>query len=165
MAQAGKVPTMLQEDANDPATIEKVRMAIPDWTLSLVLLDPQKLNLAFDTIERLTRGEQPMDLLINLPVNGLKRSLDHPHHLDIVLGSGWTEKCDINNWPPTVRAHFREKLAALGYDKSVGKQVFSERNKSPLYDFIMASRSELAERFFEEVTRETAHHQMAMPLG
>lgn len=165
MSQADVVPTMLQEDANDPVTIEKVRKAIPDWTLSLVLLDPQKLNLALGTIGKLTRGEQPMDLLINLPINGLKRSLEHPHKLDLVLGRDWVESCDVNNWSATVRAHFRAKLTGFGYDRSVGKQIFSEHNRSPLYDFIMASRSDLAERFFKEVTRETAHHQMAIPIG
>jgi three-Cys-motif partner protein len=166
LAQATGSASYMTEDVNAPATILSVRSKIPTWTLSLVLLDPQGCNLEFETIRRLVTGKPPLDLLINLPINSLKRSREHPHVIDRVLGTGWQGACNLDDWPRTVRAFFQGGLTKLGYQYSVGQQIFSEKNKSPLYDFLMASRNSLAERFFKEVTRrDTPYGQMAMPMG
>jgi hypothetical protein len=50
----------------------------------------------------------------------------------------------------------------MGYVYSSAKEVRSQKKKSPLYDFILASRHPRAKEFFEKVTKETAHGQLSI---
>jgi three-Cys-motif partner protein len=153
-------------DSNEPSTIDAVRAAIPRrGCLSLALLDPQGCNLHLETIRRLT-DDRSMDLLINLPIHSLYRCLKKGdwHVLSNVLGPDWpkTASDGVTGWRAAIRALYREKLAEMGYVYWAAKEVRSEEKKSPLYDFILASRHPLAKEFFEKVTRETAHGQLAL---
>lgn len=163
MAGVNAAVTVLTEDSNDHATLDRVRGSIPPKdALSLALLDPQGCNLHFETIRYLTQGK-PMDLLINLPVHSLWRCLckgDTPI-LDGVLSSDWPKPTTLN-WRAAVREHFHGKLDGIGYEHNEAKQVWSESTKSPLYDFILYSRVEIAKKFFQEVTRTTAYQQTAL---
>jgi hypothetical protein len=107
-----------------------------------------------------------MDLLINLPIHSLLRCLrkGDRHVLDAVLGPGWPDlaKLGVPAWRAAVRDHYREKLGEFGYGHFVSKEVRSETRKSPLYDFILASKHERAQDLFEKVTQETAHGQLKL---
>ncbi|HEX6782741.1 MAG TPA: three-Cys-motif partner protein TcmP [Solirubrobacterales bacterium] len=165
MVGASAEVTVLSKDSNDRATINEVRGAIPDRNaLSLALLDPQGCNLDFETIRYLTM-DKPMDLLINLPVHNLWRCLckGDTAVLDKVLSRGWPRQT-AHNWRASVREHFHGKLNGIGYKHNEAKQVWSESKKSPLYDFILYSRVELAKKFFKEVTRTTAHQQTTLAV-
>ena len=151
------------QDANDRAALDEIRMAIPHTNaLSLALLDPQGMDLNLDTIRCLTTGKR-MDLLINLPIHSLWRCLrkgDTPV-LDRVLGEGWPTQI-TNDWRAAVRKHFHEKLASIGFGHHEAKQVWSEAKKSPLYDFILYSHVELAIKFFKHATRTDASRQQPL---
>jgi hypothetical protein len=107
-----------------------------------------------------------MDLLINLPIHSLYRCLGAGdwHVLDAVLGSDWPKLAahGVRGWRDAVRAHYRDKLREVGYGHFVAKEVRSEAKKSPLYDFILASKHERAVELFEKVTGETAHGQLRL---
>ncbi len=166
MSGAGADVTVLTADANDPATINSARKAIPAWNaLSLALLDPQGMDLNLDTIRDLSQGK-PMDLLINLPIHNLWRCLRKGDFavLNRVLGSGWPPETTANDWKPAARDHFHSKLDALGYDKHEGKQIFSTEKNSPLYDFILYSRVALAMKFFKAATRTDAAGNEPFPM-
>lgn len=163
---AGLGATILCADSNDAETITAVRAAIPRRNcLSLALLDPQGCTLHLDTVARLTH-DRPMDLLINLPIHSLYRCLaaNYWHVLDDVLGPDWprTAPGGVAGWRMAVRDYYRRKLADIGYRYTAAKEVRGEKRNGRLYDFILASRHPLAQRLFEDVTRETAHGQMRL---
>jgi three-Cys-motif partner protein len=160
----GSGATILMADSNAPATIEAIRAAIPRRRcLALALLDPQGCNLHLETIRALT-DDRPMDLLINFPVLNLYRQLpaQNWHVLDKVLGPNWPRRDvygGIDGWGYAAREHFRRELAAMGYKHTSAKEVRGEKRNGRLYDFILASKHELARRLFEDVTKEEARGQ------
>lgn len=165
MAGAGAEVTVLSQDANSHGTLDEVRAAIPSRNaLSLALLDPQGMDLDLNTIRYLS-WQRPMDLLINLPVHNLWRCLckGDTSVLDRVLGAGWPDST-IHSWRAAVRDHFHTNLKTIGYGHHEARQVWSEKTKSPLYDFILYSAHELAVKFFKEVARTDAFHQTALQI-
>lgn len=150
-------------DANAPETIEWVRSVIPrQHTLALALLDPQKCNLEPATIEALTRDRR-MDLMINLPVHGLLRNLGAENFAAIerVLGPDYPT-CHPREWSLAVREHYKDLLSGFGYEYSSSKEVRGEKTRTPIYDFVMASKHPLGKKLFDGATRHTAHGQMSM---
>jgi three-Cys-motif partner protein len=163
---AGSGATIICADSNATATIDAVRAAIPRrGCLSLALLDPQGCTLHLETIRRLT-DDRPMDLLINLPIHSLYRCLSAGYWsvLDDVLGADWprTAPGGVPGWRKAIREHYRDKLSEMGYRFTSAKEVRSEQRRSPLYDFVLASKHPLAKKLFEEVTKETAHGQLRL---
>lgn len=161
MADTDAQCLILSEDANKLATLNRIRQFIPArHSLSLALLDPQGLDLDLETIHQLTIDRR-MDLLINFPVHSLWRCLckDELPILDRCLGKGWPSRTTTQPWRAEARAHFHGQLATMGYEHHEEKQVWSESKKSPLYDFILYSRSPLAKKFYKSVTRTDASRQ------
>ncbi len=162
----GSEPAIECGDSNSDEIISKIRAFVPRANcLSLALLDPQGCTLHLETIRKLSEG-RPMDLLINLPIHSLYRCLAASdwHVLDNVLGAGWPDlaKHGVPGWRAAVRDHYRGKLRELGYTHFAAKEVRSEVRKSPLYDFILASKHPRAIDLFEKVTQETALGQLAL---
>lgn len=163
---AGRGATILTADSNHRATIDAARAAIPRrGCLSLALLDPQGCTLHLDTIRALT-DDRPMDLLINFPVLNLYRCLaaGEWHVLDAVLGPNWPRGGyggygGIDGWGMAARQHFRDELASFGYRHTSAREVRGEKRNGRLYDFLLASKSPLARKIFEDVTKETANGQ------
>jgi three-Cys-motif partner protein len=150
-------------DSNDADTIAWVRSVIPRRrTLTLALLDPQGCTLEPATIEALTQ-ERPMDLMINLPIHGLYRSLAAGYFqaVERVLGADYP-RCNPNDWRVAVREHYRDLLGRFGYAYTSSKEVRGEKTRTPLYDFVMASKHPLAKKLFEGATRDNAHGQISM---
>lgn len=163
---AGTGAVILTADSNAPETIAEVRGALPRrGCLSLALLDPQGCTLYLETIKALT-DDRPMDLLINFPVLNLYRCLGANlwHVLDNVLGPDWPRGAygGMKGWGFAVREHFQAELAKIGYRYTSAHEVRGEKKNARLYDFVLASRHELAKRLFEDVTGVTAHGQLRM---
>jgi three-Cys-motif partner protein len=161
---AGLGATIITANSNAPETIAEVRAAVPRrHCLSLALLDPQGCTLHLETIRALT-DDRPMDLLINLPIHSLYRCLaaNYWHVLDDVLGPNWPKNPPggVPGWRAAIRQHFRDELGEFGYKHFSAKEVRGEKRNGRLYDFVLASRHPLARRFFEDVTKETAHGQL-----
>lgn len=151
-------------DSNDSTTIAWVRSVIPRrGTLTLALLDPQGCTLEPATIEALTQ-DRPLDLMINLPIQGLLRCLATGklfHVVERVLGPDYP-RCDLKDWRVAVREHYRDLLGGFGYAYTSSKEVRGEKTRTPLYDFIMASKHPLAKNLFEGATKDNAHGQISM---
>jgi three-Cys-motif partner protein len=162
-AGIGANPSIRCADSNDPATIDWIRSVIPaTYTLSLALLDPQGCTLEPAAIEALTLGRK-MDLMINLPLHGLYRNLAAGNFeiVERVLGPDYP-RCPPNEWRYAVREHYKDLLSRYGYDYSSSKEVRGEKTRTPIYDFVMASKHPLATKLFDGVTKHTAHGQMSM---
>jgi three-Cys-motif partner protein len=162
-AAIGARPQIRCADSNTPETIDWIRSVIPGtYTLALALLDPQGCTLEPSAIEALTSGRK-MDLMINLPLHGLYRNLAAGNFavVERVLGPDYP-RCPPNEWRYAVREHFKDMLSVLGYDYSSSKEVRGEKTRTPIYDFVMASRHPLGKKLFEGVTKHTAHGQMSM---
>lgn len=162
-AARGYDPQIHCGDSNDPAVIDWIRSAVPrQHTLALALLDPQGCTLEPATIRALSRDRR-MDLMINLPVQGLVRNLGAGNFASIerVLGPDYP-KCPPNEWRLAVREHYKDMLRALGYEYSSSKEVRAEGNRTPIYDFILASKHRLGKKLFDGVTKTTVHGQMEM---
>lgn len=157
---------LLTGNANDRSLLDEIRAFIPSrHALSLALLDPQGLDLELETIRYLTTGIR-MDLLINFPVHSFYRCLcaGDTDVLDKVLGPDWPLRTSGPLWKAAVREHFHRRLVSMGYDHHEAKQVWSVAKNSPLYDFILYSRVELAIKFFKSATRTNAAGQEPFPL-
>ncbi|MFN8163901.1 MAG: three-Cys-motif partner protein TcmP [Solirubrobacterales bacterium] len=156
-------PQILCGDSNDPAVIDWIRSVTPRQnTLALALLDPQGCTLEASTIQALTRDRR-MDLMINLPVHGLYRNLAAKNFnvLERVLGPDYP-RCPLNEWSLAVREHYKDLLRGFGYEYASSKEVRSVRNRTPIYDFILASKHSLGKKLFDGVTKTTVHGQMSM---
>ena len=105
-----------------------------------------------------------MDLMINLPIQGLLRCLATGklfHVVERVLGPDYP-RCDLKDWRVAVREHYLDLLGGFGYAYTSSKEVLGEKTRAPLYDFIMASKHPLAKKLFEGATRDNAHGQISM---
>jgi three-Cys-motif partner protein len=137
-----------QGDANDRPHLESLLAPIPRDALVLAYLDPQGLDLHLETIRLLAWRFRHLDLLVNLPVLAIDRSisanalgpvkqvLEHPNPEQLLAG---------RQTAANIRAWFKRKLAEMGYprDLCVGETIRSE-NGVPQYDLLLASRSQMA---------------------
>lgn len=112
-----------------------------------------------------------MDLLINFPVLNLYRCIRAQdwHILDAVLAPDWPrgdygKYGGIDGWGFQAREHFRKELALFGYKFPSAKEIRGEQRNGRLYDFLLASRHPLAQRLYEDVTKEDAHGQIRMDI-
>jgi three-Cys-motif partner protein len=150
-------------DSNAPDVIDWIRSVTPRQdTLALALLDPQGCTLEPKTIQALTRDRR-MDLMINLPVHGLYRNLAANNFkvIERVLGPDYP-RCPLSEWRLAVREHYKDLLRNLGYEYSSSREVRSEKNRTPIYDFVLASKHGLGKKLFDGVTKTTVHGQMSM---
>ncbi|MGN6557010.1 MAG: three-Cys-motif partner protein TcmP [Solirubrobacterales bacterium] len=162
-AAIGAKPPIRCADSNDPETIAWIRSVIPHtYTLALALLDPQGCTLEPATIQALTDGRR-MDLMINLPLHGLYRNLAANNFavIERVLGPGYP-KCNLSEWRVAVREHYKDLLREFGYEYSSAKEVRAETTRTPIYDFVLASKHPLGKKLFDGVTRHTAHGQISL---
>jgi three-Cys-motif partner protein len=154
-----------QGDANDQSHIEALISRIPRDALVLAYLDPQGLDLHMATIRLLAWRFRHLDLLVNLPVQAIDRSisanaiepvkkvLEHPD--PGVLIAGRLTGANIRAW-------FRRKLAEMGYpeDLSAGETIRSD-NGVAQYDLLLASRSPTAIRLYQRANQSDSDGQRA----
>ncbi|HEX3241344.1 MAG TPA: three-Cys-motif partner protein TcmP [Solirubrobacterales bacterium] len=155
--------TIAQGDANDPLHIEALIARIPREALVLAYLDPQGLDLHLETIRLLAWRFRHLDLLINLPVRAIDRSisakaiepvkrvLEHPNPQLLLAG----RRTDDN-----IRAWFQRKLSEMGYPEglSVGETIRSE-NGVAQYDLLLASRSPTAIKLYRRANQSDSGGQ------
>jgi three-Cys-motif partner protein len=160
---------LAQGDANDPAHLEALISAIPRDALVIAYLDPQGLDLHLKTIRSLAWRFRHLDLLLNLPVLAIDRSisanavepvrrvLEHPNPVELVAG---------RQTAANIRAWFQRKLADMGYPRSlsVGETIRSE-NGVPQYDLLLASRSAMAVKLYRRANQSDSDGQRALELA
>jgi three-Cys-motif partner protein len=158
-----------QGDANDRTHVESLIAAIPRDALVLAYLDPQGLDLHLETIRLLAWRFRHLDLLLNLPVLAIDRSisasafgpvrrvLEHPN--PEMLLAGRQTASNIRTW-------FQKKLAEMGYPRhlSVGETIRSD-NGVPQYDLLLASRSQMAIKLYRRANQNDSDGQRSFEFA
>ena len=150
-------------------------------SLNLAFLDPEGLELKWDTIAKLA-SIQRMDLIINYPEGGLNRFLGRAMNsagqtaVDEFFGDrGWRIAYQESQAQGEPNLHWRliefykSRLQALGYKEvlrsdEVGEEPLMrnvERN-APLYRLLFASKHPLGHKFWTAVTRRDVHGQQLL---
>ena len=147
-------------------------------SLNLAFLDPEGLELHWQTIAKLARVRR-MDLILNYPEGGLNRvmpqalEMDAETPVDLFFGDrGWRSIYQEARQGQGFGLHGRlidllqQRLAALGYsevrrDDEVGDEPLmrnAQRN-APLYRLLFASKNALGKEFWHKITRRNVHGQ------
>lgn len=156
-------------DANSAETLDAVFRAVPRNALVIAYLDPQGLDLHIDTVRALAWHYRRLDLLINLPVNGLIRYLaaGNEEKARPVLGHPAPERLmdhGINNATRELRGWYHGQLASLGYTHRAADTIRLADKKAALYDLIAAGRIGLTVELFERATEIGAFGQRQLGL-
>lgn len=168
-AESPGLPTtdVLAGDANDPEHLKRVCSRINPRALVVAYLDPAKPNLHFATVRWLVERFQYLDLIINLPVSGIHRSLaaggvegprlmlNHPEPTDLL-------RPDEGSTADAIRAHYDEQLRGLGLVHIARRCVRTIPMNSPLYDIVLASRKATAVELWEKANRKPKSAQLGL---
>jgi three-Cys-motif partner protein len=158
--------SVLGGDANSPAHLERVAGLLNPKALLIAYLDPARpQDLHWSTVEYLAERFEYGDLIINLPVNSLMRSilgalsgggagpgtagrfLNHPNPSDLLVQSR-TGKLIVGSTIAAIREHFDQQLASLGFKKPARRTIeFPVTN--PYYDVLYASRHDMGVKLWD----------------
>jgi three-Cys-motif partner protein len=152
---------ILQGDANSVHTLDRIAAIVPR-TRALVVLyaDPAGVTLDWATVKFFIDRWRHLDLLLNLPTNGLVRAiaggdgvgrasrfLSHPEpHRLIAVAPGMKDEA--------IRQQYRHNLEAHGFHQIDGVTVKLHGRNRDLYDLLIASRHPLAAKIFREAARQ-----------
>jgi three-Cys-motif partner protein len=172
--------TVLQGDANDRAHLDRVAALLNPRALLIAYLDPARpQDLHWSTIDYLANNFGFIDLIINLPVNSLMRSIvgafstsrgpgtagrflnhSNPHEL---LRFGRNGKLINGSTIEAIRAHYDAQLMNLGFRQPSRRTVdFPAGN--PYYDVLLVSRHERARELWDNTNPEPEDPQMSLPF-
>ncbi|MGD0542059.1 MAG: three-Cys-motif partner protein TcmP [Tepidisphaeraceae bacterium] len=152
--------------------IDKMVGEIPPRALTLAFIDPENLNVAFETIRKLSACGQVDLLILFADRMDLVRNVDlyerqQPSVLDRVMGadSDWRGQWNqlANRTPENIcrlfADEFKQQLRRrLGYVVFGEKVISSE--KAPLYRLIFASKNEKGLEFWNKITQKDRGGQM-----
>jgi three-Cys-motif partner protein len=148
------------------ALIPQITKEIPPGALTLAFLDPEALQLRFDTVRSMSTCGR-VDLLILIPdAFDIVRNVDEYYKsrrskLDYFLGedSQWRQHWDAitNRSGNNVREFFRDFYinrlkSTLGYQKVAFKPI--EGPNGPLYTLVFASKHERGLEFWDKTTEK-----------
>jgi three-Cys-motif partner protein len=159
---------------NCSVCVNEITKSIPDRALTLAFVDPENLNIDFDTIAHLAACGQ-VDLLILFAdrmdlVRNVDRYVAEQHSvLDRMMGpsSVWRELSgkQLNRSAENICKLFADEYRAqlakrLGY-RAFGEKIMTSAN-GPLYRIIFASKNERGLEFWDKVTRRDRDGQTEM---
>jgi three-Cys-motif partner protein len=160
-------------------TIDNARIPHRWSSLNLAFLDPDGLELQWETIALLARPYR-MDLIIHYPQGGLNRYMGRAfkskEQTKVDLFFGGTEWREIYKQCQSKEKYFihrqlmdyyKEKLQVLGYqevfrDDEVGDEplIRNAAKRAPLYRLLFASKHPRGHEFWQKVTRRDAYGQV-----
>jgi three-Cys-motif partner protein len=156
--------------------IDQLIRCIPDRALTLGFIDPESLNVEFETVKKLSDCGQ-VDLLIlfadrmDLVRNVDRYEREQPSVLDRMMGphSHWRELwTQLTNRAPDnicrlfVNEYKSQLQSQLGY-LAFGEKIMRSAN-GPIYRLIYASKSEKGLEFWNKVTQKNREGQMDFPF-
>lgn len=132
------------------------------WSsLNLAFLDPEGLELHWETVERLAKIRK-MDMIINFSTSGILRNIGKGN-LEIVNTFFGTEAWQ-QSYRPTANAtakrrilidFYLQRLQQFGYHTDVDPDiVFKNSNNVQVYSLIFASKNELGDKFWQQAAKE-----------
>lgn len=173
---------IVQEIVEHILAIDRERIPGSWSSLNLAFLDPDGLDLHWDTVAALAQP-YTMDLIIHYPQGGLNRYMGQAfkstEQTAVNLFFGGTEwRKTYEKWQSKqmrfgihrlLMDHYKEKLQDLGYeeafrDDEVGDEplIRNAKRKAPLYRLLFASKHPLGRDFWHKVTRRDVHGQMRL---
>jgi three-Cys-motif partner protein len=175
---------IVQEIVEHILAIDRERMPGSWSSLNLAFLDPDGLDLYWDTVAALARP-YTMDLVIHYPQGGLNRYMGQAFEstrqtaVDLFFGGTewrkiyqkWQNKSTRFGIHRLLMDHYKEKLQSFGYketfrdDEVVDEDeplIRNAKRKAPLYRLLFASKHPLGRAFWHKVTRRDVHGQMRL---
>jgi len=153
--------SFVEGDCN--VVIDEVLGLLPADHLTLAFIDPTGLQIRFNTIQRLVHNRK-VDLLMTIQF-GMGIQMNLPQYIksqgaaltDFLGNSEWRK--DVEEAGTVFQAGRRildmymAQLRSLGYRDSKDREMVRNDQNMLLYFVIMASRHELGEKFWREVTK------------
>jgi three-Cys-motif partner protein len=172
--QVGDANDIVKQVVND---IHQVDRPLTDkWpSLNLAFLDPQGLELRWETVEKL--AERRTDMIIYYSQMGITRDapreiqLQPPTIIDYFFGdTGWRKIYQQHQRGEEAFLHralldyYKSKLGAFGYkvDDPLPEPVFSNIKNAPMYRLLFVCKSSLGNRFWADVTRNLPGGQLRL---
>ena len=148
--------------------------------LNLAFLDPEGLELHWDTITKLATFDR-MDLIINYPESGLKRNLGlafkakGDHDVDRFFGDRyWRDIYEANcgrvECDRRLIDFYKSRLLQYNYKQVVGDDEISgepqmrNANNAPLYRLLFASKNSLGQDFWQKIVQRDVYGQKPLPF-
>ncbi len=156
---------------------EDRRWMLEKWhNLCLAFIDPEGFEIEWETIAKLARMRR-MDLIINFPIGGMNRLMPTAvsHDADSVVdsffgGREWREiYMRFKDSPRLARELlnlYRGKLVTLEYKVTLGEDTGDEvlirnaQRNTPMYYLMFASKHDLGNTFWRQITRRNVRGQM-----
>jgi three-Cys-motif partner protein len=150
----GRSVHVLRGDANGADLLDRIAAIVPKNVLVVIYGDQAGLDLGWPTVQFFIDRYRHLDLLLNLPTEGVVRALaagyetkaatllDHPAPRQLIETPG-------RKGPP-VRDWYCRRLSAEGFDQIETRAIQIRGRRRDLYDLLMASRNPLAPKFFHE---------------
>lgn len=169
----GDSNAVARQIVDEIVSVDQQRMPGRYSSLNLAFLDPEGLELRWDTVATLAQP-YTMDLIIHYPQGGLNRYMGQACEeeeltaVDLFFGdSEWRtiyEKHGNNH--RMLIDHYKAKLEGIGYkeilrDDEVGDEPLmrNAQKRAPLYRLLFASKSPLGHDFWRKVTRRNVYGQ------
>jgi len=147
---------------------------IPDsWPcLSLAFLDPEGLELNWETVRKLGQMKR-MDLIINFSTSGFTRNVEQlieketSTRIDSFFGTPeWKDVYrkvadkDGSHVRREMLDFYKKRLAALGYTIHPEERTFHNRNNTQIYTLIFASKHDLGNDFWSGAIQEVSQPKL-----
>ncbi len=149
-------------------TSRQVVQKIDRTSLHIAFLDPFNIgSLPFEVIRTLGQVKH-LDMIIHVSTMDLQRNLRAMIDNGILdeFAPGWAKRVDVRERNELVMGavfrHWRSCLASLDYKVSDNIERVSGAKNQPLYWLVLASRSELADKFWGQISQVSP--QGALPL-
>lgn len=146
-------------------------------SLNLAFLDPDGLELEWNTVKQLARVDR-MDMVIHYSQSGLTRNFelcyttDEETIIDRFFGDQewrkiyqkWRNKASKKGLHRELMDYYQAKLAALGYVDIASPEPLmkTSQTNAPLYRLIFASKHELGHKFWKQGTRTDMNGQQRL---
>jgi three-Cys-motif partner protein len=148
------------EDCNN--VIDKIIEGIPDYSLSLIIIDPASLQFNFDSFEKLSKTKG--DLIINYPIGPVERAISAALVKDDYKSSkldkfhpGWREIVTKKSWGHSKKQNVRDlmkdytkKVCDMGYFSAKLSVPFKNSKNATLYFLIYFSKDKKGIEFWEK---------------
>lgn len=155
--------------------IDALLKHLPADHLTLAFIDPTGLQIRFDTIRRLVHNRK-VDLLMTIQFGmGIQMNF---HQYIKSEGDALTAFLGNNDWRTDVEEagtvsqagkrilkKYMAQLRTLGYLETNDLEIVRNDQNTPLYFVVMASRHELGNKFWREVTKIAPSGQRTMNFG
>lgn len=160
-------------DANDRAHLERVFGPLDPRALTLVYLDPAcPSHLQFKTIEWLARRFNFLDLIINLPIHGLRRavtgagsSFEGPGAAGMFLAHPEPRRLlAVPDLIKALRDTYDEQLMNLGFLKPARRTV-TFAGGAPYYDMLYVSKHPTALKLWNNTNPVKVNPQLDLLSG